>query len=234
MPTPQLITRLLVLSSLLLSNIVEANDIFPSTTKPGIAIGSINSNKLILENNVLKAGWEIVDGELKYSNLNNKLEINSLDLTLLPIFIIDDLTSSDFIVQGEPVVVDLKPSSELPRASMNMRGKQLAVNLFCENKGLKVLWQAELRDGSNYVRQRLEISTIRKESKIDYITSWSIPKNAQFSSIKSMANTLGAPFVIGNYFFGYEHPTSITVDGGVKGFKARKKKLKKGKFLLKN
>jgi hypothetical protein len=85
-------------------------------------------------------------------------------------------------------------------------GKKVEADFENHKLGLKVHWEAVLRNGSNYIRQVFTFSA-RDSVKISGIT---LIKIQETKELKVMGIVDGSPLVYKNMFFAFEHPMSQT------------------------
>ena len=72
-----------------------------------------------------------------------------------------DLTSSAFHLARPPKTVRLKANARGIRLAERLGGVGLEADLLSD-RGVRGRWRAELRDGSNYIRQTLNLSVAEK------------------------------------------------------------------------
>lgn len=76
--------------------------------------------------------------------------------------------------------------------------------LLSPDKSFSVGWQAELRNASNYIIQRVTVQVLNQALPVDAITLISL--DAQAAKVAGV--TQGAPVTAGALFFAFEHPMS--------------------------
>jgi len=202
-----------VLAVLLLSGSTRAEFglEFPGPA-PGEGQGRINRSELVLENKVLACGWDIYDGQLKPGRVTDKLSATMLELQGSECFQLVlgggvVVKASDLKIVGEPSLKNLEPkreSSRLAESGFRRSGKQITVILASSDNNLSVQWCAILRDGSNYVRQKVVLSAKNQPIEIKEIVLLELaPPDAVV-----VGTVDGSPVVSGNMFLAYEHPLS--------------------------
>ncbi len=177
--------------------------------QPGPAQGKISRDELILENKVLTCTWGLYEGQLKPKSIMDKLSAKTLQLRQAECFqlILDDgrkVKASDMKIVGGPELRNLKPDPKSFRLADKSGGKQITVKLTSSDMHLNVEWRAVLRDGSNYVRQKVAFTTKNKTITIKEI----ILLDMDVSQARVIGTVDGSPIVSGNLFFAYEHPLS--------------------------
>ena len=183
---------------------------------PGEAKGRIDGHRLVLENEVLECSWTVSDGRLKPELLTDKLSGTTLNLTKSECFQVvlakspraesQTVMASHLSVVGEPVLDDVEPSASSPRAAERAGARRMTVDLASGDGNLKIRWQAVLRDGSNYLRQHIELTTTSEPVELVDAVLWDVAvPNARVAG-----SVDGSPAVSGNLFFACEHPMSWT------------------------
>lgn len=112
------------------------------------------------------------------------------------------------------------------RAVERIPGRGVAIDMVSSDGKMKVRWEAVLRDGSAYLRQRVTITAVGTELAMKRVLLWNIkhPGAAVLGKVK------GSPVVAGDLFLGLEHPLaeSEVVDGQVKEWIGRQLPLAAG------
>lgn len=131
--------------------------------------------------------------------------VNSRPLQQLPF----DLQASHFKLAGVPRVEKIEPIENTARRADRIAGVAVSADLE-SSSGLHVHWRAELRDGSNYVRQTIRISS-----------QTTIPLyGVEFSDVKlphaaTIGTCPGSPVASDDLFLGVEMPgAQNTVEKG--------------------
>lgn len=174
---------------------------------PGKATGkSEGGNQIILENNVLR--MEFVTGkEIKINGFEDKIAHDQLKTDGMPIFdlILKDgttITSHDFSVVKAVVISDFAGNHDAQVYADRMAGKRCSADLENQKTGFTLHWEAELRDGSNYIRQIFKFNSA-DTNKISGITLIKFPVNI---GVRNEGKVDGSPIVHDNMFFAIEYP----------------------------
>ncbi len=137
--------------------------IWPISNLPGNAHANLNGNQLKLNNQLIESSW-VVDGkQLKMKSFKDLSAHQSIDFEPNSIFILETtslgkLDSRDFVITKKPEVFQLNVDPKAARIADQIAGKAIRATLFNESSGVVIQWQAELRDGSNYIRMIYDIS----------------------------------------------------------------------------
>jgi hypothetical protein len=114
------------------------------------------------------------------------------------------ITANDFRLVNSPVVSDFPGNPDATIYADRLAGKKYSANLENQETGLYVHWEADLRDGSNYVRQIFKFKA-DDVNKISGITLVKLPVNI---GIRKEGTVDGSPIVHNNMFFALEYPLS--------------------------
>jgi len=205
---------------------------------PGKAEARVSPGELTLKNNVLQCTWDISKEQLKPRRIVDKLSETTLQARQAECFqlVLDGerkLKASDLRIIGEPNPENLQPNRNSSRAAEHFAGRQITITLASSDRNLKVRWSAILRDGSNYIRQKILLTTKNEPMRIKEIVllELSSPK------AKVMGIVDGSPVAVGNMFFAYEHPLSKSqiLPGNLRRFRCSKSlqhPLKPGQLLI--
>ena len=75
-----------------------------------------------------------------------------------------------------------------------------------EDKTIEILWKAQLRNGSNYIRQNIQITVVNKPVRICKVTFF----DGKLQGAEYSGMVLGSPIKYKNFFFGFEHPIAAS------------------------
>ena len=207
---PFLYGLVLALSSFGTCMAVSAQPEFPGPP-PGDAQGKVSETELILENEVLACAWGISQGRLRPKNVTDKKSgiktiPYSVDAECFQLILENGriVKASDLKIVGKPELSDLQPNRKSCRLVERFGGRQINVMLASADGNLSVEWRAILRDGSNYVRQSVGVTTKNKAINIKEIVLLELAA----PGAEVMGTVDGSPVVAGNMFFAYEHPLS--------------------------
>lgn len=112
------------------------------------------------------------------------------------------LTSAAFVIKSPIREETIVPSSGAAVASHKLPGKKISAVFENSKIGLSVEWTAELRDGSNYVREICNFLASRplEIAKFEMVA---IPSSME---MKQVGTVDGSPMSDGDMFFAVEHP----------------------------
>jgi hypothetical protein len=183
----------------------------------GAARSSGAGRALTLENSAISATWTLENDELRPTAFVNRLSGAALPvgnelftLTLNENGGSTTIPASRFRIVGDPRVEELAADPRASRYSERVPGRSTGVTLRDENGRIEVSWRGVLRDGSNYVRQELSIRALSGDVPLRDITllDFSAPSPWNTGMVR------GSPIVVGDAYFGFEHPlANNSVDG---------------------
>jgi hypothetical protein len=179
---------------------------FPGAA-PGEARGVVGTDEFVLENSVISCAWSFSEGRLKPKHIRNKPAGTLLQLWQGECFVLvaeggRQIKASDLEIAGRPDMENLRPKDKSARLAERHGGKRVTARLRSSDGSLDVVWRATLRDGSNYVRQELELRNGKQAAGMKEIASVDVT-----AADANVAGTVdGSPVVAGNVFFACEHP----------------------------
>ncbi len=177
---------------------------------PGQAmIKTLAGGRVVLENNLIR---------MEFSNDGKKINIRAFDdketreklingnAEIFELMLQDSsvITSNDFQLVNTPVVLNIQGDPSVATYADRLPGKKYSAVLENKSLGITVNWEADLRDGSNYVRQifRFKAGDVIKISKIILVK---LPLSI---GVSKEGTVDGSPLVHNNMFFAMEHPLS--------------------------
>jgi hypothetical protein len=181
---------------------------------PGKAIvKTISENKVILENRAVKIEFVQDRGSLKIAGFEDIAGGNRMEIGSLPLFEIlfkgnIKITSDDFKLIDLPVVADIPGDKMSTVYAEKLSGKKYSAVMENKRNGLSLHWEANLRDGSNYIRQIFQFKADDPE-KIKKVVLIKLPD----SEIRIAGTVDGSPMVYKNMFFALEYPLSKVEQG---------------------
>jgi hypothetical protein len=179
--------------------------------KPGLASIKKTSNNMIFENDALAMSFATNGDKLSIAGFDDKKTNEHLAIGKNPLFSLSvsdkTITSNDFTLVSPAAISDITGDESAIKFADKLSGKKLAADLEDAKLGLKVHWEANLLNGTNYVRQVFTFSAA-DSVKISKITLVQLPSSI---GIKKGGTVDGSPLVHNNMFFSLEHPMSQTI-----------------------
>ncbi len=182
---------------------------------PGMAEAKGEGGVFALSNEVLRVTWRVEESTLglaEVERFSKSPRVGAVGRSLFSIILEDGqvLMDSEFRVEDQVGFNRVESGPDTRRLAERSGGWRLDARLIHANKGVHVRYSATLRDGSNYVVQRVSVLSPETDLAIDELVL--IDLEAKGATVAGA--TQGAPVVAGNLFFAYEHPMSESrVDG---------------------
>ena len=175
---------------------------------PGEARANVSGDQLVLENKVLALRWfrsgnALARSELLVRSSQKKIPL-SQDIFTLVLADGKVIRSSAMKVKDAPRIEAATVDREAARG-IHAPGQQIVIGFEDAEQRLSVTWRATLRDGSNYVRQELSFHAVDHDAPISEITLLDFKEH----DARVVGTVKGSPLVVGNAFFGFEHPLAI-------------------------
>lgn len=174
---------------------------------PGSPKAVVDSKKISLSNEAIIAQWNWQKNTLNLNNVTNRYDGETVDFSNIALFIIElangkQLTNQDFILEEKPVAQRIVATDSLPTAALSFAGKEVSALLIGKDEDIAIKWKAQLRYGSNYIRQNIEIKAVSEPLKISKVTFF----DGKLEGAEIAGSVLGSPIQYKNFFFGLEHP----------------------------
>lgn len=197
-----LLTLLLFLA---ISAAAQAID-FPGPA-PGTARAQLDGGRLVLGNDVIEGVWTFQGEQAGLVEVVNRISGRKQPLKSPEAFMIElsdgsVLCASQFKAEGEPVLERLAAEPQSERLASRSPGWKASLTVVSPDGSLRVRWEIVLRDGSNYLQQKLALQPtedtlgIRKVTMID----------AELPSAAVCGEGVGSPVAAGDLFLACEHP----------------------------
>ena len=116
-------------------------------------------------------------------------------------FPLGDLKATAFKLVGTPRIVKAAMTANTSRLSDNIPGVALEAALVSPG-GIRATWRAELRDGSSYFRQTVELASPEKNIALHGVGL----ADVRVTGARTVGTTLGCPVAGSGFFFGVEMP----------------------------
>ena len=177
---------------------------------PGKArIKTLPANQVTLENNVIRMEFMNDSGKILIKSIKDKKTREQLNLVNAPLFELtlrdkSVITSNQFTFEGAPVASDITADTHSTTNAGRFGGKKYEADLVNKIMGLKIHWEVDLRDSSNYIRQVFSF-TAKDSAKVNKISLINLPANI---IARKEGSVDGSPIVHNNMFFAVEHPMS--------------------------
>jgi len=185
------------------------NSVYFPGKQPGEAKVLIQDSVMMLYNESIEVLWTIENLTIRLVKIKNNYDGKEIVFSDLPFFSIglangEIYSNEDFKLNRIVRLSYLSSTDSLPTSALRDAGIELSAELYSVKADLTVVWSAELRNESNYIRQKILISTVQKPIPISVVSFFDGTLNgAQYAG-----SVLGSPITCDNFFFGMEHPVA--------------------------
>jgi hypothetical protein len=181
---------------------------------PGVARAGLEGGAVVLENDAIRAEWQLDKGRLRPRRLGDKLSGSTLELSGGQAFGLTfsdgtELWAADLRTVQGPTLEDLPAEAQASNLARRSPGKQVTLQLASEDGRLRATWNGILRDGSSYVRQRVTFTAADTFPDVEDVVLTALP----VEGARSVGTVAGVPAVAEPFFFGLEHPRSLNETG---------------------
>ncbi len=174
---------------------------------PGEATARLEDNRLVLENSVVRAVWNVGDGPFRLLEVVDKMSRSTLDArsciekgSFLRLFYGKKFTLGQVRLVGKPTIERLEAEPDALPASRRFAGWKATVPTVCgDEEGVAVEWYLTIRDGANYVRQEANV-----QSEFPALDVNILRINAPGARV--VGEVPGSPVVAENFFLACENP----------------------------
>ena len=178
---------------------------------PGIPIAFADGHQIRIGNGVADLVF-ILDGRRFRLRTHSSWMDQDLDLAVVPFALVlrsgRRVEPSAMTVKSAPSVRKLEADPKSLVASERVPGRSVVQTFVDTSTGLEVRWRFLVRDGSNYVRQEFSITSVRRDVDVAKVELIDLDA-ANLPETRVVGTTPGSPMVVGHWFFGLEHPSSI-------------------------
>jgi len=182
---------------------------FPGKAPGRASATAAGAQYLSLSNEALSVSWGVFGGRLVPATFKDRLNGRDLEAPR-EAFVLAFHDGTQLKASRMRLVsfgVDAVPARPGATSEAERIPGQMAKAVLRSRDGaLQVEWQAVLRDGSNYVRQRIVISPLKEDADIARVTL--VDHWLKGAEVSGQVN--GSPVVAGTVFTGFEHPMSVT------------------------
>ena len=176
---------------------------------PGEAQARIEGGRIVLENAVLSATWEVKEKDFRLVELTDRISATTLRPSG-PLLLVPDAPREgpgiEPKAQGNPIRERLPANPVAVRLAERSAGWRVTVPLTwpAPDGQLRAYWHVTLRDQANYLRQELVLRAGGKAVPKATFALFQFPAEGA----KRGGEVDGSPVWVGNMFFGCEHPAA--------------------------
>jgi len=174
---------------------------------PGRARATTGADQVVLENDMFTVRWLIARGSIAGSELirhpGEEQAPLSQDLFVLRFKDGGIVRSSRLSIKNGPRIERLSAAPGALRSAQRFPGQQVVLVFEDTDRKLSVTWKGVLRDDSNYLRQEVSLRATNDLgiAEVD-LFDFPAPGARVDGAVK------GSPVILGDLFFGFEHPLS--------------------------
>lgn len=204
-----MLKRLLILICIGLASGAKAQDVFLSGVKPGKAVVSSNKGVLILKNNCLSVKWLFNKNIVTISEFTTRGN-KRMALKGTPVFELElkdgtVINSTDFQLSTSPKTVQIRGDQKAVKLSEKENGVKILAEFLNVKYGIRVKWEAILKDNANYIRQVFGFHSVVDSLRVRKLNLVKLPEK---EGIRQSGIVDGSPIVSGDFFFACESPIS--------------------------
>ncbi|MBP8130355.1 MAG: enterotoxin [Candidatus Hydrogenedentes bacterium] len=190
-----------------LGNAGTAAVVYPGP-EPGPAVSDMPENAVTLRNGAVSATWQF-DGGLRLGAFASAAESAEHAAANGEVFVISltgggVIKASDCTLRERPWTEKITGCADARRGADRRDGVRVGATLVSPDQAFTAAWEADLRDDSNYVIQRVTFAPSAGVLPVEAVRL--IDLDAQGAQV--CGATQGAPVVAGLLFFALEHPMS--------------------------
>lgn len=190
---------------------------FPGPS-PGEARATLDGTRLVMENDVLGATFEVTPSGVVLVEFADKIAKTTLSGKKAPLLAPASKDAkpnrpTSLRASGKATIERLSPNARAVRAADRCAGWRATVPIVLGDSAAQVQWQITLRDQSNAVRQEVVVKAERQPFAPQVLTL----AHLKAAGTKACGEVDGSPVVCGNIFAACEHPmaTNEAVNGQV-------------------
>ncbi|MGF7232800.1 hypothetical protein [Arachidicoccus sp.] len=185
------------------------SQVFYAGEKPSSAKCLVSTKEVRLNNNIFSVKWFLNKNKMTAASFNDtqlKREMCFAGKDLFSVVLKDGsvLTAEEFGLAKPFKVLNLLGNPKATRLSERLNGKGVQAYLVNAKYGIRLNWNAILRDSCNYIEQTFEFTSLRKNI-IRKIVLINLPLDR---NIYVDGDVNGSPLIYKNMFFALEHPLS--------------------------
>ncbi|HEV2863204.1 MAG TPA: enterotoxin [Pyrinomonadaceae bacterium] len=193
--------------------LAQAGAVFAQRTRAPRRRAPAAAGGLALSNRFIAAAWRAEGARLRAAGAEDRVNVRALPLGEHAFTLVlrdgSEIKAGEMRVVGAPRAEVLRAEPRASRLAERLPGRQLSVTLEDERGRVRASWRAELREGSNYVRQEVTFEALGSDLPVAEIRL----VDAALGGARVEGTVTGSPVVAGNVFIGFEHPLSVCEAG---------------------
>ena len=183
---------------------------FPGTA-PGPSNARLESERLLMENAVLRAAWSLAPGRFGLAEFQDRMADRRLTCAQAEVFVMKladgrSLRASEMRLTRKPRLEKIAGQAKLLRQTEHFAGWRASAELATSDGRTRVRWQATLRDGANYIRQEVTLLKHQGEQPIELTLL-----RLRGPQAATVGTATGSPVVAESFFMACEHPLAKNI-----------------------
>jgi hypothetical protein len=167
---------------------------------------TVDGQNISVGNNTISARWILSEHGLKPSFVRDEHTRESIPLNgeCFQVVLTDDThyAASTMKPEGQAVVSGLVPDPKSSRLAGRIGAVKVEIPLRSSDGRIQVVWRTIGHDGSNYLREEIELSSVESDLPIREIIWF----DQAVPGARTYGRVDGSPVIAGNFFIGYEDP----------------------------
>lgn len=163
----------------------------------------------VLGNSFLEFHWNRRDRHVRDVTITDRLSHHTVELADAFALLLSDGTvepASAFRVESPPQQRLLSGNARASRLAERLNGVEIDTALASPDGNVRALWSVILRDGSQYVQQRVTLTAMGHDVSIRRVQML----NATLPDAVVLGSVEGSPIVSGDLYLGFEDPLSTS------------------------
>jgi hypothetical protein len=168
----------------------------------------MEGGEISLANAAVAADWQISPTGLQFLQIQDRRNAQTIagPAAAFSLTLADgsQIMSSKMRLLQAPKIENLPAQPRAARFSERVPGRAVTASFEDAQHGLRAAWCAILRDGSHYIRQEVELSSMKESLPITAVTMLDL----RVAGAAVAGSVDGSPVTSGTWFLGFEHPLS--------------------------
>lgn len=186
----------------------HVSTLFSAGTDPGPAISTVHGTSYSLGNRAIEAKWRLEGGTFSDLQVSDRMHQRTIAVPSFSLRFADGsiMKAHDLRVVEAPSIHEMKAVRNSSRYAAQQNGREIDAVLTDTAGEIRVDYSVVLRDGSAYLRQIVGITATKRDLPIKEIRLIDL----QLQDIQVAGKVAGSPLVATNFFFGFEHPLTVS------------------------
>jgi hypothetical protein len=171
-------------------------------------MSAVHGTSYSLGNRTIESKWRIEGGTFFNLQITDRLHQRTISVPPFSLRFADGsiINAQDLHLIGAPTIRGMEAAPGASRYAERQNGKEIDTILTDKSGDLRVDYSVVLRDGSAYLRQVVCITAAKRDLPIKDIRLIDL----ELQDIQVVGKVAGSPLVATNFFFGFEHPLTVS------------------------